>query len=159
MPRPEIFPTLETRSVEAIVAFVRAHQINAAHYFGYADEGLIRALRAEPGFTITLTDYFDRWGCSQRFWGNDEGEDYPIPPCPEWLENVDSYEEGMAPASMLIWDLDRAEDEKLTRVTQPFDFIAATGAATNRFWPIITYKWHHEAGTWLGTRKRPADLR
>lgn len=153
MPRPDTFPTLEARSVEAIVAFVRANQITSAHYFGYADERLIRALRAEPGFTITLTDYFDRWGVSERFWGKDYDEQPDPPPCPSWMENVICYQEGMAQAPLLIWDLDRTEDEKLTRVTQPFDFIAAAGAATNLFWPMITYTWKREAGTWLGTRK------
>ena len=149
--------TIDQFAIQAVLELIREKHIPAAHYFGMADKQLIRALKAEPGFILTITDYHDRWGGGRRFWGNDDGEDYPIPPCPEWLEDVPCYQEGLALAPLLIWDLPKTEAEQLTHVTRAFEFIAVAGEATEKFWPMLAYTWKRKAGTWLGTLKHPAS--
>lgn len=97
-----VFP-LSHASVTATVAEVRRRTIRSAHYVGMADEGLIRALQAEPGLELSIMDYFDRWGGSTRFF--EGGEGLQMPPCPDWLQDVTCYHEGFPKADLLVWDL------------------------------------------------------
>jgi len=101
-------PDLPSEQVSAILAFVQKHGIRSVHYVGNADRGLIEGLSGMLGKEcVTLMDVSNRWGSGSRyFWDEFESSGAEFPECPEWLEDIDCYEEG-APETfdLLIRDI------------------------------------------------------
>lgn len=105
-----IFEHYSPTQLQVILAFIRRHEIPSAHYFGEADESLLRVLIAESNFTLSVTDYFDRWGVSAYEVACEEGFGHRVEPPPSWLDRVDFYQEGMAQeVPLFIFDLEPSE--------------------------------------------------
>jgi hypothetical protein len=161
--RPDQPPQPHTDStIQAVLHFVRENHVRAAHYFGLADKGLICALKVEPGFTLTITDYFDLWGSSVRFWGTDGLDDASIPEAPTWLEGVPCYQEGTGVAPMLIFDLGPEEAETVAnlipqgQLRRGFDFVSVIGEAATSFLPTRGLRWCRAGDAWLGVNRGPS---
>jgi hypothetical protein len=162
--RPDQPPQPHTDStIQAVLHFVRENHVRAAHYFGLADKGLICALKAEPGFTLTITDYFDLWGSSLRFWGSDGLDESAIPKVPTWLEGVPCYEEGLGEAPMLIFDLGPGQGDNVADMIpqgqrhQGCDFVAVIGEAAKAFLPTRTLRWRRAGEAWLAVKRGPSS--
>jgi hypothetical protein len=61
------FDLYSPHQIHAFLGLIREQSIPNAHYFGLADEALLRVLLLEPGFTLTATDYHDRWKTGLSF--------------------------------------------------------------------------------------------
>jgi hypothetical protein len=153
--RPHSLPSVAPTTVQAVVREVRGHAIKSAHYVGTADEGLIRALKDEMGQGLTIMDYFDRWGGSARFFG--EGDGLPLPPCPDWLQDVPSYQEGCPEADLLLFDLSGKDAEFLLRELlapplrrRPFQHVALVGSAAPERPRVLGYQWEQKGEFWSG---------
>lgn len=79
-------------------------------------------------------DYFDRWGGSGRFFGDSDG--ISLPPCPDWLQDVPSYQESCPEADLLVFDLSWTDAEFRLRELlaraphrRPFQHVALAGWA------------------------------
>ena len=149
--------------VQSVLQFVRANHVSGAHYFGLADKGLICALKAEPGFSLAITDYFDFWGSGSRFF-SDESEGMPPPPeSPSWLDGVICYQEGLADVPLLICDYPTEEAEHMAEAIaagqdrRSFDFVAVIGRAARGFFPPLGLDWNRSYGFWLGKRIKSGD--
>ena len=145
-------------TIQAVLHFVRENHISAVHYFGLADKGLICALKAEPGVRLAITDYFNFWGSSSRFWGEDESEDAPIPEAPKWQDGVFWCQEGTGDAPMLIYDLSPSDGESVVEMIprgqwgKGFDFVAVIGKAAPAFRRPLEKGWKWSRAGWFGVR-------
>lgn len=101
-------PDLPADIVSALLAFAREREIRTAHYIGNADRALIEGLVGLVGKEcVTLMDVSNRWRSGTRhFWDEFESSGAEFPECPDWLKDIDCYEEG-APETfdLLIRDI------------------------------------------------------
>lgn len=82
--------------VSTILAFACERGIRTVHYIGNADRALIEGLVGLVGKEcVTLMDVSNRWRSGSRyFWDGFERSAAEFPECPEWLEDIECYEEG-----------------------------------------------------------------
>ena len=89
-------PDLPADVVSALLSFACEREIRTVHYIGNVDRVLIESLVGLVGKEcVTLMDVSNRWRSGSRyFWDGFESSGAEFPECPEWLEDIDCYEEG-----------------------------------------------------------------
>jgi hypothetical protein len=101
------FRQIGPEAVEAVAAYLKDRGIRSVHYFGNADDGLIRRLKS-TGAELTITDYFNRWGAETLFHIGDELSECECEKLrrPEWLQGVTFCFEGLPRGDLLLVDID-----------------------------------------------------
>ena len=104
-------PDLQVDVVSQVLTFTRELGVSSAHYVDNADRILIEGLIGMLGKNgVSIMDMPNRWGGGRRFF-LDEFESCSVvyPECPDWLEDIVSYQEGGPQAPYLLirdspWD-------------------------------------------------------
>jgi hypothetical protein len=160
-PTPSIrtYPQVHRLVIARILAFIECQGLGSAHYFGQADEGLITALRKRPGFTLGVSDYYDRWHSSLAFWGVSEGNpsiDWSQYPIPESLKDVPFHQEGMIETRFVIYDLPSNAFLSLKETANGnrprVEFIALLGGAMQHSHALADFFWVTKNGVKFGSR-------
>jgi hypothetical protein len=156
---PQHHPTL----VNLVLEFARQHRLLSAHYWGYADRGLIESLKIEPAFEFGVSDEYERWLSGLNFWGGDgidiSAEEYRTP---AWLEGVRMFQEGMHDTHFLIYDLSSEvvqDEDRLDHLISERDIthIALLRPEAMQSTKAADFAWTHTDGIWFGVRRQPTE--
>ena len=157
------FPQHPPTLVNLVLEFARQHSLTSAHYWGYADQGLIEAFKNEPGFKFGVSDEYERWLSGLNFWGGDgidiSAEEYRTP---AWLEGVQMFQEGMHDTHFLIYDLSaeaEPDEDRLDCLVSERDIthIALLRPEPMQSTKAANFAWTHTDGIWFGVRRQPTE--
>ena len=163
--RPTSFPKIGPRPIATILEFATNNGLTSAHYWGYADQGLIEALKNESGFEFGVSDEYERWLSGLNFWGGDgidiSAEEYRTP---AWLEGVKMFQEGMHDTHFLIYDLSSEAVQDEDRLDHLISERDITHIALSRPEPMqstkaVDFAWTHKDGIWFGVRRQPTEAK
>jgi len=163
--KPSVFPQHPPALALRVLEFARLHKLTSAHYWGYADQGLIEALKNEPGFEFGVSDEYDRWLSGLNFWGGDgfdiSAEEYRSP---AWLGGVRMFQEGMHETHFLIYDLSSVavrDEDRLDHLIPERDVthIALLRPEPMQSTKAADFAWMHTDGIWFGVRRQPTEAK
>jgi hypothetical protein len=146
------------QTISEIVSFLREKGYTKVHYIGYADARLIKALKAERRYVLSLMDYWDRHHRESHFF-NDEGLDLSGLVVPDWLDGIPSYFDGAPRHEVLLQDMPWMEGQ-LERLQSPGspDCIVLFGNADLRV-RDVRYDWRDIGAVAVGLRTAPRTRR
>ena len=144
--------------IEAISGALDRVQAETIHYYGLADETILRCLCSRDRDNVSVTDMAGWWGAEAGPWDIDVAAPNPLSRLPPELSNVSFYHEG-APRKFqaLIQDMRIADGDQLLlhrRMTGGPHCVAYLGAAIEQCHHTGDYEWQegldYVIGIWKG---------
>ena len=143
--------------ISKIVLLAGEFSPKSIHYVGYADAELLKSLKYQSRYELSIMDMFNRTNRSSHFWNDEFDLDLSKYPIPEWMDNISSYEEGCPDADLYLWDTPWSSADQFDNIVSfegrnaPKQIILFGDADLNTEHPA--YEWSRHSEFTIGLKK------
>ena len=147
--------------IESMTVALDRVQAKAVHYYGLADETILRWLCSRDPIAVSVTDMASWWGVDMGAWDVDDVQSNPKTRVPPELRDVKFYDEGVPRVfQAFIQDMKFPEGDFYLiqrRMMGGPHCIACLGPAIEQFLQMDGYEWEDGPGYRIGVWKPSSD--